>query len=395
MEDFEETLKACTAQGSNVIPGAACAVVDKNGNYIYKHVEGFSGIATDATPLSFDQIYWYASMNKLITSIAALQAVERGLVGLDDSLDRHIPEFTSQPIIEAGRDEAFQLRPATKAVTLRHLLTHSSGAVYDIFNSLLTQWRASRGETANVRINTVVEDNAIPRVFEAGEGWMYGQGLDWAGLLVARLNDTDLESYMHENIAMPLGITSWTFSPAGNPHVQEKMTPLCLRQADVSLIEVPHPPDPKEANGGAGLYGDVHDYTRVLADLLKDEPVLLRKDTVDLLFEPQFAEGSSALKALYANGAMTWHPVVGGSSHGVSPNHGLGGFLVENDVKRKDFEKPKETLSWSGATNMLWRINREKGIAMVFATHVLPWADEKALAVGAAFETAVWRDLVK
>jgi len=121
-------------------------------------------------------VYWIASCTKLVASIAALQSVERGLITLDESLSAHLPELASQPIIAAtGEKEFFELREATNPITLRHLLTQSSGIVYDFLNPTLAMWRGSRGETAQLPFTGRTEEISIPRIAEAGEAWNYGE----------------------------------------------------------------------------------------------------------------------------------------------------------------------------------------------------------------------------
>lgn len=191
-------------------------------------------------------------------------------------------------------------------------------------------------------------------------------GLDWAGLLVGRLNNTSLEEYVDEHIAKPLGITSFTWKLAEKSEVRQKLMNMTTRTEEGALVDGPTPfwPDPEEGAGGAGLFSNVHDYTRVLSDLLKETPTLLKHETVDLLFTPQFEPNSGALKGLYTNAEFTWRFNTGSSIEGVKGNHALGGFINVEDIKRDDFEKPKNTLTWSGLPNLLWNVNREKGVAV-------------------------------
>ncbi|KAF2012963.1 beta-lactamase/transpeptidase-like protein [Aaosphaeria arxii CBS 175.79] len=400
MEAFEEVLWKSTAKGENIIAGAIVAVVDKKGNLVYKNVAGYNGVEEDAAPLEFDQTLAIASCTKLITAIAALQVVEKGFVTLDEPLDKHIPELASQPIITAKENNTFELKSATKAITLRHLLTHSSGAVYDVFDPAIMSWRASRGETSNFPApNQVVEEESLmPRSFEAGEGWSYGTGLDWTGLLISRLTNTNFETHVQEHIAKPLGITSFTFHLFSKPEVEKKLVKMSNRNEDgtLGIGRTPYFPSTNVGEAaGHGLYANVPDYTRVLADLLKDEPVLLAKESVDQLFTPQFEQGSLPQRALQANWQFSWGPPLGRSNEGVVPNFGLGGFINENHVKRENFEKPAKTLTWSGLPNLLWSVNREKGLALMVAQQTSPWADEKAWVFNNEFETAVWRGLAK
>jgi hypothetical protein len=158
------------------------------------------------------------------------------------------------------------------------------------------------------------------------------------------------------------------------------MTPFCLTTQLPNLGEI---------NSGARLYGDGKDYTRILSDLRKGDSFLLRKEIVDMMFEPQSAKSSNALNVLYTSSKMTWSPLAGGSPDDVGPDEGLDGFLIEDDVKKDHCEKPEGTLDWSSARAMLLRDHRERGLAMVFTAHPLPHADKKSAAVGRALESAV------
>ncbi|KAF2820474.1 beta-lactamase/transpeptidase-like protein [Ophiobolus disseminans] len=327
------------------------------GNYVYKHAAGYTGVGNDARLLEFDAKFFIASCTKLLTSIASLQL--------------------------HNEDGTFELHRAKKSITLRHLLTHSAGATYIWADPTLFSWRLSRGEMpVIVKNGDVANAYAYPRAYEAGGSWGYSGGLDWASLLVTRLSKQGFEEYVEE-IAKPLGITTFTWCLRRKPAVEEKLMNISTRQEDGTLIYGPTPfwPDPIYEGGGAGCYASVHDYTRVLSDLLKDDPITLRKETVDEIFSPQFKECSLELAGLQAN-AEVW----------LSTTYS-GGVLVMEDVKRDNYFTPKGTMRWSGLPSLLWGVNREKGLAFMFATQVVPWADRKSFEVAARFETAVWRNL--
>ncbi|CAI6309419.1 unnamed protein product [Periconia digitata] len=398
MESFEASLAKATERGSNKgVAGAVVAVVDKTGKFIYRHVQGSNGVSEQAPPLQFDQTYFVASCTKLIASIAALQCVERGLIALDDPLDKHLPEFTSQQIIKTKDDGSFTLHDAKNPVTLRHLLTHSSGAAYTQFIPSLVAWRKSQGHKPEfVMGEDVAEKYPEPRLFEAGEGWMYGASLDWAGLLVSRLTGQSLGTYVEQNIATPLNITSFTWNPASKPQVKEKLMTMSVRKEDGTLVDSTEPIASLESeNGGAGMYSNIEDYTRVLVDLLQDNPKTLKKETVEMIFSPQFANGGPEQQAMIPVGDMTWATHTGRIAKGVTPNYSLAGYFVTEDVERADFLIPKGTLTWSGLPNLQWAVNRERGIGYMFCTQILPWNDDVSQSLSAEFCTAVWRNLVK
>lgn len=168
-----------------------------------------------------------------------------------------------------------------------------------------------------------------------------------------------------------------------------------MRQENGVLTDGPTPiwPDAVKEGGGAGLYSSIQDYTRVLSDLLKQSPTLLKKETADQMFTPQFAEGSSTLIDLISNGENAYHCALDFSMEDVSPNFGLGSMLLMEDLTRKNYFKPKGTLTWTGTPNLLWSINKERGMALIFATHKSYHGQTRTFDLVARFETAVWQNL--
>jgi len=162
------------------------------------------------------------------------------------------------------------------------------------------------------------------------------------------------------------------------------------RKQDGSLAPSKTPiwEEPEAERGGAGIYSTIDDYMYILADTLKESPVTLRKETMDLMFTPQFEEGSKLQKSMWD---IACAPCVGRSMEGVTPNQGLGGFLTTHDINREGFFKPKGTLGWHGMANLAWNSNREKGLAYFFATQVIPWGDETSENLIKEFEAAVWQ----
>ncbi|KAF2807274.1 beta-lactamase/transpeptidase-like protein [Mytilinidion resinicola] len=370
------------------------------GDYIFKKAAGYLSVEEDAAPIQFNTTFSVASLTKLITTIAALQCVERGQITLDEPTDKLLPELDALPLIEPAEDDEhpFKLKAATRKITLRHLLTHASGVCYDIMDPSVMAWRASRGEESMAVKPDILKAFTFPRLFEAGEGWSYGTSVDWAGFLVGRLNKTTLEEYCDENIFKPLGMDSTTWRLDKKPAVAERLMPISLRAPDGKLVPGPtnfisEKPLVDEL-GGSGLHTSVPDYTRVLADLLKESPALLKKETVDMMFTPQFEVGSKSHEGEFKQAGFTSRSLVGGTVHEwMRPklNWGLGGVVTTEEIKTDVYYKPKGTLCWSGMPNLVWAINRELGLAWVYATQILPQDDDFSLNLVKQFETEVWK----
>ena len=92
--------------------------------------------------------FWIASCTKLLTTVAAIQYVERGLVSLDEDISKHLPDLNDLEILEGFEEDGGEqnFRTPEIKITLRHLLTHSSGMAYNVFYPNLKQWRAQREE---------------------------------------------------------------------------------------------------------------------------------------------------------------------------------------------------------------------------------------------------------
>ncbi|OAL30101.1 hypothetical protein AYO20_08904 [Fonsecaea nubica] len=398
MADFEGILANSTDPAQNAVHACILAAVDKHGKQLYFKAAGHPNVDDPSSQVDPDATLWIASCTKLIGTVAALQCVERGQVGLDDPVDKILPELAapevfSPPPKEGGESlegsQRFVTQPATKKITLRHLLTHSSGHAYDFMDPLLVAWRASRGEGAVSLGALVAKAHTIPLLYQPGEGWSYGGGIDWAGELVARLNNTSLEDYLQEHIFKPLGIHSTTFRLERHPEIQARLMPTVERNADgtFKMSQKMWPDEAPEDCAGAGLYSTATDYLAVLGDLIRDEPRLLKRETIEkCMFAPQFARGSPSLAALLAS-----TPVVAAMTGAADPtggiNWGLGGLYMEDDIG----VHRKGTLTWGGLPNLLWIMNRDRGVAALYATQLIPPADPKNIALANHFFDEVFR----
>ncbi|KAF2399128.1 beta-lactamase/transpeptidase-like protein [Trichodelitschia bisporula] len=389
--DFEKILSEATARDAKNVPGVVLAAIDKDGKTIYSKASGYNGVAPDAGPIDPDGTFWIASCTKLITSICALQCVEKGLVSLDEDISRILPELKDPEIasLDSSAPNGFKLTPAKNRVTLRQLLTHSSGVGYEWMNPTLQAWRKVHGPPAEELSGKIVATYSMPLLFEPGEGWMYGGGLDWAGVMVQRLNgDQSLGDYMDEHIFKPFGMNSTTFQLNQRPDIKKRVVQAATRTPDDGLV--PHPKavwleEVHEHSGGGGLWSSVNDYIKVLHDLVKDEPTLLKKETVEtLLIAPQLdPEGPAVRQLAGARGAVG----ANAAAADVGISYGLGGMAITKD---NEF-LPKNTLSWGGLPNLKWFVNRDLGVAAMYASQVLPPGDAKSTHLSSQFFKEVVR----
>lgn len=327
MSTFRDTLLARTAPDGDLF-GVVTAVTDPTGTFIDSSGAALVNYSTGRLVFTcaggrrkwdsseqpdLDTTYWAYSFTKLLTTIAALQCVERGQIGLDDAVEGILPELKNPQIIGPGDNEAgtqFTLTSAIGKITLRHLLTHTSGVGYDIMNPLLLAWRESRGESTMSMCGDVVKAYSMPLLFEPGESWAYGGSLDWAGQVVERLTGQRLGEYMQKNIFSRLEMKNTTFNVIENPHVKQKVMDMVTRSTDgkLSPIDNMYPEDAKTDSGGMGVLTSVGDYIQVVGDLIKEKPRLLQSGTRDQMFEPQFEAIGKQTDGLMAMGVRVPSP---------------------------------------------------------------------------------------
>ena len=163
------TESACADQQTG-IPGATVVVIGKDGNELFAHSAGKRGLASDQ-PMSLDSVFWIASCTKMLTGVACMQLVERGLLRLDDGgqLEALCPELADLKVLRPDGS----LEEKKRQITLRMLLSHTAGFGYSFFNERLRDWSLPVGAD---EFSGRLEDMIQPLVFQPGEGWEYGVG---------------------------------------------------------------------------------------------------------------------------------------------------------------------------------------------------------------------------
>ncbi|KAF9877642.1 beta-lactamase family protein [Colletotrichum karsti] len=362
MSSFEEKISSTVRDG--ILPGVVLYAKDKSGRLNYSKI-----IDSENIPLAPSTTLWLASATKIITTIAALQLVERGLLTLDEDISHYLPALASQDIL-TGFDETTKkpiTTPRKNPITLRQLLSHAAGTAYDFLSlDLIQRWQKLNGKTP-VSGSNVEERFSYPLIYEPGTHWAYSNAIDWAGRLVEVLTGTDLESYMRQNVFEPLGLASFTFNTA---KVKDTLWPLSARDpASGSLV----PFAGRHLNagvdaplGGQGLHGRMDEYLEILHSLLADDGRLLRPATAAEMFRPQL--GAASKEALLENLNVP-SGFVGDFPDTREYDWGLGGILVDGDGHPY---RGNGTLIWSGAANIFWWIDRKTGVCGVFGTQIMP-----------------------
>jgi methyl acetate hydrolase len=341
-----------------------------------------SGVAV--TP---ESIFMIASMTKPVTSVAAMQLVEQGKLKLDEPASTYIPELGTLQVLhgfDAGTGKPI-LKPATKPVTLRRLLTHTSGFVYDTWDGDLLRYEKETG--ASFPLGTVAP--LTPLMFEPGTRWQYGTSADWSGRLVETVSGLTLEQYFQKNILEPLGMHDTSFL-VPEAKFDRLVSEYSREPVGGPLVENPRtlPKPPKAFNGGGGLYSTAPDYVRFMQMILRkgrapNGQQILQPKTVDMMATIQTGELSAGkLKTVRPNisSDVDFHP-------GFKDGFGFG-FLINSTAY--EGRRSAGSLAWAGVANTYFWIDPRKGVAGVIMMQYLPFADQEALAVLGDFERAVY-----
>jgi CubicO group peptidase (beta-lactamase class C family) len=321
-----------------------------------------------------------ASCSKAVTSVAALQLVERGLLDLDEPVGERLPALAA-PRVLTGFDAAGAplTRPAAKPITLRRLLTHTSGLAYDFCCADLASYMAATGGA----LMGVVEPD-IPLVFEPGEAWQYGIGVDWTGRLIEVASGQGLDSWCAENIFAPLGMADTAYFPDAGQAARK--AGVCQKGPDGRLVAIPMamPPVRHFMMGGAGLYSTVGDYLTFLGAIVAGGAPLLKPETFALMMQNQVGDlDAGALKS--AQPAMThdFEPLAG-----LTRRHNLAGVVNLDPVPGG---RSAGSLAWAGIANCYYWADPAAGAAGVLFAQVMPFADPAILATFEEFERAVYK----
>ena len=366
------------------VPGVVAAAATADGA-MFEAAFGTRDLATGA-PMTQDTVVWIASMTKAITGACAMQLVERGKLSLDGDLADVLPELGRVQVLE-GFDAAGvpRLRAPKRAITLRHLLTHTSGHAYDMWNADIARYMEATGTPGITTCRHAAL--TLPLMSDPGERWEYGIAIDFAGKAVEAVSGQTLSEYMQDNIFGPLGMTDTGFR-IGEAQ-RRRLAKIHARTPDgLVSTNTEIPQEPEFHMGGGGLYSTVGDYLRFAQMILHGGSFnggqILRPETVA-------AMSANAMGELVCNPMKTAAPAVSNDVEFIDGMKWGLSFLINPEALPTG--RSAGSLAWAGLANSYYWIDPKRQVAGVYATQVLPFYDAKAVAAFEAFETAVYAAL--
>ena len=318
-----------------------------------------------------------------------MQLVEQGRLKLDDDAAKYLPELAAPQILEGfAADGTPRLRRARRAIKVRHLLTHTSGYTYSIWSEALTGYEQATGmpDIATARNAAFT----APLEFEPRERWEYSIGMDWVGKLVEAVSDQSLEIYFRENIFAPLGIKDSGFLIGSRQ--RRRVATFHSRRADGGLDPAPFemPQRPEFFMGGGGAFSTPRDYMSFLQALLNggalDGVRILRPETVAMMMQNQIGDLNvhemHSAQAPYSRGfdQFPGQPHKWGLSFDINTEPGPNG-------------RSAGSISWAGLLNCYFWLDPVKHVTGALFTQILPFYEERVVALYAAFERGLYAGL--
>ncbi|CAK7212515.1 hypothetical protein SEUCBS140593_001529 [Sporothrix eucalyptigena] len=399
MEGFETELSKATDPVEGHLLGAVAMVTDNKGNFLYKKSAGRQRLFEDSPPLDDDCTISLYSAGRFFTKVAALQLVERGLVGLDDSINKHIPELEQCRVLEKKEDGTIIDHPRSRDITLRDILLNTSGICGNYaYKELLGVEQDAPGIPSLVfspDTHVLARNNITHLFYEPGQGYYYGGCIYMVQLLVERLGgERRYVEYAQKHVFEVLGLTSTTYVPAKTPHVWEKRLQAVERDGN-SL-------KPRD-DLTYGVTCSVSDLATIFGDLMSEDSKLLKDPALrDLLFTPQLAAGSPAHEMFLkdvTNYAFVL-PLAEGEDcdktwlQALPPakiNWTVAGAIYETDDGLPGSGMPAGTVTFEGLPNIIWTMNREKGRMMLFGNQLFSSYDVRAHNLAVQFLRDSWR----
>lgn len=337
----------------------AVVLVARDGALIHRHSAGWADRESGRT-MAADAVFRLASVSKPIVSTAALVLVAQGRLGLDDSLERWLPEF--RPLLPDGQ-------PAR--IALRQLLSHTAGLGYRFFEADANGPYARAGVSDGMDASGIsLAENlrriaSVPLLYEPGTGWGYSLATDVLGALIERVQGEPLDAAVRQLVTGPLGMADTGFiardaQRVATAYVNDVPQPHPLAEGEIvspfeGAVGIPYSParifDPQAfPSGGAGMAGTAEDFLRLLEALRQGGGAILP----DELIAEMARDRTENLELPNA------------------PGCGFGlGFSVLRDRTLAASPESEGTWRWGGAYGHSWFVDRARGLSVVAFTNTL------------------------
>jgi CubicO group peptidase (beta-lactamase class C family) len=333
-------------------------------------------------PMERDTICRAYSMSKIITCVATLMLVEEGRLNLDDPVAKYLPEFKDMKVWKGGTTDAPLLEPLKRPITIKHLMTHTSGLFYDFSTGnaeLAKLWRNADLWSGPGLTNFITKLAKVPLMHQPGDAYTYGINQDVQGALIERVSGIPFGAFLEERIFRPLGLKDTGFDVP--PEKMFRLAKTYKHGPDGKFVEdQPIVETWPEAGrgieaGGAGIFSTAGDFAR-FAQMLCNGGTLNGKRIL----------GRKTVELMTAN-----HLVTLPNNQAATRQKGFGlGVEVTTDPGQLSVPSSVGQFGWYGAATTYCQIDpRERLVAIAFAQH-FPFNEHNFFA---AFQTGYYQAL--
>jgi methyl acetate hydrolase len=362
------------------IPGVVALVVGKDG-VLFHEALGKQSVTRNVA-MAKDTIFNIASMTKPVTSVAIMQLVDEGKLKVDDEVAKYLPQFKDPLVLtKVNADGTYDTRPAKRQITIRHLLTHTSGIGYGFASQ----------SVATIQQKTGLNELQQPLLFDPGDSWAYGASTRVLGLVVEKISGQRIDAYLDAKILKPLGMNDTTYT------VPESKYPRVVAvNARVKGTWVERPvvtPIPATVQGDGGLYSTAGDYSKFLQMLLNRGKLgntrIISERSAKSMLEVHTGNVVVGVQKTTNPGLSLDFPVGAGED-----KWGLG-FQLAMPKSPKPNARGTGSYTWAGIFNTHFWGDPTRDIGVIFMTQTLPFYDEGAMRTMAGFEELVNQQVKK
>jgi len=349
---------------------------------------GAAGERTLGQAATEDTVFRIFSMTKAVGSTAAMILIDRDKLSPDTPVEEILPQFSDIKILDGFDGDTPRLRAPNTKATVRHLATHTSGFVYEFWNGDIAKYLETT-EHPTI-ISGLKASLNYPMVFEPGEHWDYGIGIDWLGQVVEAVDGRRIDAFCREEILDPLGMPDTNFEVTES--MSNRLAVVKARGEDGQFadFELAPTPNPEFYGMGHALYSTAPDYMRFLRMFLNKGQLDGNRILSEAAVEKMLANHIGELRVVELK---TVNPAVTADAEffpGYKKTHGLGFMRLEEDVPEM---RSAASHCWAGVLNTHFWFDPARDVAGLIMTQSLPFVEPRFVQVYERFERAVYANI--